>query len=169
MDTTIFYIIFGVMLAVGLIGQKLFDPYKNTAKLKLANMDDVEMDEIGHYVMDKLSNDYNVPTPKFKLGTLKGSNIMGNVKGDIAGSYLGELDMIVLDPDIMRGNGLIVEDLFGVLTHEFQHYLDKLELGDYKKWEKEYEKNMEFYELKADDFMNKTKFELVKSYVKSIS
>jgi len=169
MDTTILYFVFGTLLVVSLIMRQLFDPIKNTSKLKLVNMDDVEMEEIGVYVMDKLSGDYNVSTPKFQLGTLKGTNTMGNPSGDVAASYLGQIDMIVLDPNIMRNYDLLVEDLFGYLAHEFQHYLDKLELGDSKKWEKEYEKNVEYYELKADNFMNKTKFELVKSYVKSIS
>lgn len=169
MDTTILYIIFGTMLVVGLIGQRLLNPVKNTGKLKLVNMGDQEMEEIGVYVMNKLSGDYNVETPKFQLGTLKGTNTIGNPSGDVAASYVGQIDMIVLDPNIMRNHDLLVEDLFGYLAHEFQHYLDKLELGDSKKWEKEYEKNVEYYELKADNFMNKTKFVLIEDYLKNYS
>ena len=53
--------------------------------------------------------------------------------------------------------------------HEFQHYLDRLSFDTPEQWSLTYEKNVNYYEYKANRFASKKLKKLSKMLLKNIS
>jgi hypothetical protein len=168
MDTTILYIIFGVMLIVGLVGQYILNPYRKASTLDISDMDKDELEEILSWSLETLSEEYGVEVPKYKVGKLNDPKYGRGIppkEGYVDGAiYVCDLDLIVINQDYPKF-GRTLNDLLETICHEFQHYMDKLSMGDWKKWSKTYEENVDYYEMKAIQFGESKSKELLKRIV----
>ena len=168
MDTTIFYIIFGLMLIFGLIGQYFLNPYRKANDMSIEEISREEIEHILSWTIETLSEEYGVEPPKYKVGKVNNPEYgkgLPQEKGKVDGAvFIGHLNLIVLNEKYPTF-GVPAGKLFGTICHEFQHYMDKLSMGSSDEWAKTYTENVDFYEMKAIQFGKTKSKELLKLYV----
>ena len=77
--------------------------------------------------------------------------------------FFGENNQISLQFKVLIEEGCTFSDMIYCIAHEFQHYLDRLSFETPEQWFLAYEKNVNYYEYKANRFASKKLKRLTKN------
>lgn len=154
-----------ILLIIGVGGLILKpNPYKELGEQLLRedfNVTTEDAENMTDISLDYLSDMFGVTKPKFQIGKL--SKIDGQSPMAI---YACDHQTIFIDLEFQLATKTTIYEFFFTICHEFQHYLDHIEIGSASEWTNEYETNKEYYELKSDTFAEKETNRLIKHFVK---
>lgn len=154
-----------ILLIIGVGGLILKpNPYKELGEQLLRedfNVTTEDAENMTDISLDYLSDMFGVTKPKFQIGKL--SKIDGQSPMAI---YACDHQTIFIDLEFQLATKTTFYEFFFTICHEFQHYLDHIEIGSASEWTNEYETNKEYYELKSDTFAEKETNRLIKHFVK---
>ena len=79
--------------------------------------------------------------------------------------WVAEENKISLQLKVLIEEGCSLSDMIECIAHEFQHYLDAMSFDTPKQWMSAYEKNVNYYEFKANRFASKKLKKLLKIFL----
>ena len=81
--------------------------------------------------------------------------------------FCGVNNKISLQIETFKEEDCSFSGMVGCIAHEFQHYLDRLSFETPEQWSLAYEKNVNYYEYKANRFASKKQKKLSKMLLKT--
>ena len=134
-------------------------------RIKLSNLTKEETSDICNYIIEKLSVEYRVINPKFTITNYKEDeiNAIKYSNSRTLAIFFGENNQISLQFKVLIEEGCTFSDMIDCIAHEFQHYLDRLSFETPEQWFLAYEKNVNYYEYKANRFASKKLKRLTKN------
>jgi len=158
-------IIFGGLLFL------LFDYYSSNTRIvnsvKLGDLTQEEVLDLCNYFIERLSQEYSVNIPTFEITNYKEDdlNVVRYSNGRTLAYFTGEENKISLQLKVLIEEGCSLSDMIECIAHEFQHYLDAMSFDTPKQWMSAYEKNVNYYEYKANRFASKKLKKLLKNFL----
>ena len=168
MNNTEFFI-FHILVVLGIIINYYSSPKRLINWIKLHELTHEETEDVCLFIIEQLSQEYRVINPKFEITNYK-ENEINTVKyyndGTLA-FFCGVNNKISLQIETFKEEGCSFSDMVGCIAHEFQHYLDRLSFETPEQWSLAYEKNVNYYEYKANRFASKKLKKLSKMLLKT--
>lgn len=126
-------------------------------RIKLSDLTKEEISDICNYIIKRLSLEYCVINPKFTITNYKEDeiNAIKYLNCRTLALFFGENNQISLQFKVLIEEGCTFSDMIDCIAHEFQHYLDRLSFETPEQWFLAYEKNVNYYEYKANRFASK--------------
>tara|TARA_B110000046_G_scaffold176616_1_gene202473 strand:+ start:1537 stop:2049 length:513 start_codon:yes stop_codon:yes gene_type:complete len=156
MDNTEFFILH-ILVVLGIIIDYYSSPKRVINWIKLHELTHQETEDICHFIIEQLSQEYRVINPEFEITNYEESEI-NSVKynnGLTLAFFCGVNNKISLQIETFKEEGCSFSSMVGCIAHEFQHYLDSLSFETPEQWSLAYEKNVNYYEYKANSFASK--------------
>lgn len=168
MNNTEFFILH-ILVVLGIIIDYYSSPKRVINWIKLDELTHQETEDVCLFIIEQLSQEYRVINPKFEITNYK-ENEINTVKyyndGTLA-FFCGVNNKISLQIETFKKEGCSFSDMVGCIAHEFQHYLDRLSFETPEQWSLAYEKNVYYYEYKANRFASKKLKKLSKMLLKT--
>ena len=168
MNNTEFFILH-ILVVLGIIIDYYSSPKRVINWTKLHELTHKETEDICLFIIEQLSQEYRVINPKFEITNYK-ENEINTVKyyndGTLA-FFCGVNNKISLQIETFKKEGCSFSEMVGCIAHEFQHYLDRLSFETPEQWSLAYEKNVNYYEYKANRFASKKLKKLSKMLLKT--
>ena len=136
-------------------------------RVKLGDLTQEEVLDLCNYFIERLSQEYSVNIPTFEITNYKQDdlNVVRYSNGRTLAYFSGEENKISLQLKVLIEEGCSLSDMIECIAHEFQHYLDAMSFDTPKQWMSAYEKNVNYYEYKANRFASKKLKKLLKIFL----
>ena len=138
-------------------------------RIKLSNLTKEETEDVCLFIIEQLSQEYQVVNPKFEITNYKENeiNTVRYYNDRTLAFFCGVNNKISLQIETFKEEDCSFSDMVGCIAHEFQHYLDCLSFETPEQWSLAYEKNVNYYEYKANRFASKKLKKLSKILLKT--
>ena len=164
MNNTEFFILH-ILVVLGIIIDYYSSPKRVINWIKLHELTLQETEDVCLLIIKQLSQEYRVINPKFEITNYE-ENEINTVKyynDRTLAFFCGVNNKISLQIETFKEEGCSFSDMVGSIAHEFQHYLDRLSFETPEQWFLAYEKNVNYYEYKANRFASKKLKRLTKN------
>ena len=168
MDDTEFFILH-ILVVLGIIIDYYSSPKRVINWTKLHELTHKETEDICLFIIEQLSQEYRVINPEFEITNYKENEIdtVRYYNDRTLAFFCGVNNKISLQIETFKEEGYSFSDMIGCIAHEFQHYLDRLSFDTPEQWSLAYEKNVSYYEYKANRFASKKLKKLSKMLLKT--
>lgn len=145
------------MVVIGIIIDYYNAPKRVINWIKLNELTHQETEDVCLYIIEELSQEYRVNNPKFEITDYEENeiNTLKYYNGLTLAFFCGVHNKISLQIETLKQEGYSFSNMVGCIAHEFQHYLDSLSFDTPEHWSLAYEKNINYYEYKANSFSSK--------------
>ena len=170
MNNTEFFIIH-ILVILGIIIDYYSSPKRVINWIKLHELTYQETEDVCLFIIEQLSQEYQVVNPKFEITNYKENeiNTVRYYNNRTLAFFCGVNNKISLQIETFKEEDCSFSDMVGCIAHEFQHYLDRLSFETPEQWSLAYEKNVSYYEYKANRFATKKLKKLSKILLKQLS
>ena len=168
MNNTEFFILHKLVV-LGIIIDYYSSPKRVINWIKLDELTHKETEDVCLLIIDQLSQEYRVINPEFEITNYE-ENEINTVKyynDRTLAFFCGVNNKISLQIKTFKEECCSFSDMVGCIAHEFQHYLDRLSFETPEQWSLAYEKNVNYYEYKANRFASKKLKKLSKMLLKT--
>ena len=168
MNNTEFFILH-ILVVLGIIIDYYSSPKRVINWTKLHELTHKETEDICLFIIEQLSQEYRVINPEFEITNYKENEIdtVRYYNDRTLAFFCGVNNKISLQIETFKEEGYSFSDMIGCIAHEFQHYLDRLSFETPEQWSLAYEKNVNYYEYKANRFASKKLKKLSKMLLKT--
>ncbi len=170
MNNTEFFILH-ILVVLGIIIDYYSSPKRVINWTKLHELTHEETEDVCLFIIEQLSQEYQVINPKFEITNYKENeiNTVRYYNNRTLAFFCGVNNKISLQIETFKEEDCSFSDMVGCIAHEFQHYLDCLSFETPEQWSLAYEKNVNYYEYKANRFASKKLKKLSKILLKQLS
>ncbi len=170
MNNTEFFILH-ILVVLGIIIDYYSSPKRVINWTKLHELTHEETEDVCLFIIEQLSQEYQVINPKFEITNYKENeiNTVRYYNDRTLAFFCGVNNKISLQIETFKEEDCSFSDMVGCIAHEFQHYLDRLSFETPEQWSLAYEKNVNYYEYKANRFASKKLKKLSKILLKQLS
>ena len=170
MNNTEFFILH-ILVVLGIIIDYYSSPKRVINWTKLHELTHEETEDVCLFIIEQLSQEYQVINPKFEITNYKENeiNTVRYYNDRTLAFFCGVNNKISLQIETFKEEDCSFSDMVGCIAHEFQHYLDCLSFETPEQWSLAYEKNVNYYEYKANRFASKKLKKLSKILLKQLS
>ena len=168
MNNTEFFILH-ILVVLGIIIDYYSSPKRVINWTKLHELTHKETEDICLFIIEQLSQEYRVINPEFEITNYKENEIdtVRYYNDRTLAFFCGVNNKISLQIETFKKEGCSFSEMVGCIAHEFQHYLDRLSFETPEQWSLAYEKNVNYYEYKANRFASKKLKKLSKMLLKT--
>ena len=135
MNNTEFFILH-ILVVLGIIIDYYSSPKRVINCIKLHELTHQETEDIGHFIIEHLSQEYRVINPEFEITNYEESEInsIRYYNGLTLAFFCGVNNKISLQIKTFKEECCSFSDMVGCIAHEFQHYLDCLSFKTPEQW-----------------------------------